>query len=201
MIADLPTIKERCSLKIAVITETHAKLVNPCYAKFVFPPTGKTVAISCPCLPKNISRVGGNFDLQLEPGCEAAADDYYLKCPSNVNVTSDYSKVTAPFLFPFQTLFVSAVSSEVDEVVRDWNTKDQLGFEDAPTIDDVLERLNYNNWQQIAAIAVGVCIVVTACVEGILYRIRVRCRQRKEPVGPHRETTTEHQAASNSQLS
>jgi len=144
--------------------------------------------------------VGGNFDLQLEPGCEAAADNYYLKCPSNVNVTSDYSKVTAPFIFPFQTLFASAVSNEVDEVVHNWDTKDQRGFEDAPTVDDVLERLDYNNWQQIAAITVGVCIVVMAGIGGILDRIRVRCRQRTEPVGPHHETMTEHQA-SNSHLS
>ena len=196
MLVDIPAVKERCSLKVAMITETHAKLVNPCFAKFVFPPAGKTVAISCPGFPKNISRVGGNFDLQLKPGCEAAADNYYLKCPSSLNVTSDFSKVTAPFIFPFQTLFAAAVSNEVDEVVRDWNMKDQRGFEDAPTVDEVLERLDYNNWQQIAAITVGVCMAVLAGVGGILYRIRVRCRQRNEPVGPHLETTTEHQASS-----
>ena len=160
-------------MRIAAIKETHARLINPCFAKFVFPSQGKVVAISSPGVPKNISRVGGNFDLRLKPGCEAAADDYYLKCPENINITIDTSRVTAAAFFPFQTLFVKAASNEVDNIVGEWDTRDELEFKDALTMDDVLERLSSNNWQQIAAITTGVCLVVTAIVGGILYRIRV----------------------------
>ena len=61
MTGNLPAIKERCLLRIAAIKETHARLINPCFAKFVFPSQGKAVAISCPGVPKNISRVGATL--------------------------------------------------------------------------------------------------------------------------------------------
>jgi len=84
---------------------------------------------------------------------------------------------------------MEAASNDIDNIVRDWDTRDELEFKDAPTVDDVLERLSSNNWQQIAVITTGVCMVVMAITGGILYRIPVRCRRRKETVGPHHTTT------------